>query len=218
MKPIKVLIADDQTLMRDGLKYMLSLENDMEVVGTTETGNLAYEMTARVQPNVVITDIKVKGMEMIENIRLIKKDFPNTVIIMLTTYEEEEYIFEALYSGASGYLLKNMPRENLVQAIRDCASGNVSMPLGLMQKLTARISNLGSNPLNNNRMIIDELTDRELQIAKFMIQGYTNKQIAAREFITEGTVKNYISSIYSKIGINDRTKAAIYLKEHGVQW
>ena len=217
MKPIKVLIADDQTLMRDGLKYMLSLENDMEVVGTTETGNLAYEMTARVQPNVVITDIKVKGMEMIENIRLIKKDFPSTVIIMLTTYEEEEYIFEALYSGASGYLLKNMPRENLVQAIRDCASGNVSMPLGLMQKLTARISNLGSNPLNSNRMIIDELTDRELQIAKFMIQGYTNKQIAAREFITEGTVKNYISSIYSKIGINDRTKAAIYLKEHGVQ-
>lgn len=217
MKPIKVLIADDQTLMRDGLKYMLSLENDMEVVGTTETGNLAYEMTARVQPNVVITDIKVKGMEMIENIRLIKRDFPNTAIIMLTTYEEEEYVFEALYSGASGYLLKNMPRENLVQAIRDCASGNVSMPVGLMQKLTARISNLGNNPLNSRRMLIEDLTDRELQIAKFMVQGYTNKQIASREFITEGTVKNYISSIYSKIGINDRTRAAIYLKEHGVQ-
>ena len=217
MKPIKVLIADDQTLMRDGLKYMLSLENDMEVVGTTETGTLAYEMTARIQPNVVITDIKVKGMEMIENIRLIKKDFPNTVIIMLTTYEEEEYIFEALYSGASGYLLKNMPRENLVRAIRDCASGNVSMPVGLMQKLTARMCNLGSNPLNNRRMLIDELTERELQMAKLMIQGYTNKQIASREFITEGTVKNYISSIYSKIGINDRTRAVIYLKEHCVQ-
>lgn len=216
MSRIKVLIADDQTIIRDGLRSILNHQDDMEVVGTVEPGMRLYEMTAEMHPNVVITDIKMQGSNRIENIRLIKRDYPDTVVIMLTTIDDEEYVIEALTSGVSGYLLKNMPEDNLIQAIRNCASGNLSLPLGLAQKITTKFYNMAINNMRPSKLLMDELSEREKEISHYLVRGYTNKQIAATLFITEGTVKNYISSIYSKLGINDRTKAVIFLREHGV--
>jgi len=214
MNLIKILVADDQTLMRDGLKTILDLEDDMEVVGTAENGLLAYGMTGELRPDIVLMDIRMPEMDGVESTRLIKRDYPQTIVIMLTTFNEEDYIIQALNFGASGYLLKDMPANKLIEAIREGVTGNMLMPSNVATKLVDRLTRLSAAGMEYGREIITAFSERELEIIRLLVQGYTNKQLASQLYITEGTAKNYISMIYSKIGINDRVKAIAYFKEH----
>lgn len=214
MKKITILIADDQTLMRDGLKTILDLEEDMEVVATAENGKEAYELTGKFFPDVVLMDIRMPEMDGVESTRLIKRDFSSTAVIMLTTFNDEEYIIQALSYGAGGYLLKDIPGDKLIEAVRNGANGTLMMPAPVAAKLSARLSRLTLEGRLMDKTFPTELSEREKEIAALIVEGQANRQIANLLHISEGTVKNYISAIYTKIGISDRTKAALYLKGH----
>lgn len=209
MKKIRMLIADDQTLMRDGLKTIFDLEDDIEVIATAENGEQALLLTQQLRPDVVLMDIRMPIMDGVESTRLIKKQFPEVIVIILTTFNDDEYIVQALSFGASGYLLKDMPGERLIQAVRDGITGNLMMPSSVAAKLAGRLSNMRKAEMDR----IKELSERELEIAKLIVQGKSNRDIANMLYITEGTVKNYISAIYNKVGTNDRAKAIQRLKE-----
>lgn len=217
MGKIKIVIVDDQTLMRDGLKTILELENDMEVLGTAENGLKAIEMVKELRPDVVLMDIRMPVMNGVESTRAIKQSFPDTCVIMLTTFDDEEYIIDALSFGASGYLLKDMPGDKLIDAVRDGIKGNLLIPGTIAAKLAARLSRPHLEVKNSINGPLSELSERELEISRLLIKGYSNRQIASKLFISEGTVKNYVSNIYSKIGISDRAKALLYLKEAGIE-
>jgi len=206
MNRIRLLIADDQTLMRDGLKTIFDLEEDIDVVGTAENGEQALEMTERLKPDVVLMDIRMPVMDGVECTRLIKKRFPEVLVVVLTTFDDDEYIIQALNYGASGYLLKDMPGDRLIQAVRDAVSGNLMMPAQVAAKLACRLSDLSGSLRGKVSWAgrAQKLSTRELEIARLMIQGASNREIADILCLTEGTVKNYISSIYGKFGINDR--------------
>jgi DNA-binding NarL/FixJ family response regulator len=208
MKKIRILIADDQTLMRDGLKTIFDLEDDMEVIAVAENGEQALQLTRDLHPDIVLMDIRMPVMDGVESTRLIKKQFPEVIVIILTTFNDEEYIIQALNFGASGYLLKDIPGERLIQAVRDSITGNLMMPSSVAAKLAGRLSNMRKAETER----IKELSEREIEIAKLIVSGKSNRDIANMLYITEGTVKNYISAIYNKVGTSDRTKAIKLLK------
>lgn len=191
MKPIRILIADDQTLMRDGLKTILDLEDDMEVVGTAETGQEAYELTGALKPDVVLMDIRMPVMDGVESTRLIKRDYPDTIVVILTTFDDEEYVIQALCFGANGYLLKDMQGDKLIQSIRDAASGNMMLPARIAAKLAARLAAMSSQSHGLQFSGKNDFSERELDIIRLMIKGFSNKQIASALCVTEGTAKNY---------------------------
>jgi len=215
MERIRLLIADDQTLMRAGLKTIFDLEEDIDVVGTAENGREALEMTERLKPDVVLMDIRMPVMDGVECTRLIKKNFPEVLVIVLTTFDDEEYIIQALNYGASGYLLKDIPGDRLIQAVRDAVSGNLLMPAQVAAKLACRLPDLAGKCRGADTWTerAQTLSRRELEIARLMVQGAGNREIADTLCLTEGTVKNYISSIYSKLGTHDRPQAINLLKD-----
>lgn len=207
---IKVLIADDQTLMRDGLKTILDLEDDIEVIATAENGEIAFKKASELNPDVILMDIRMPIMNGVDSVKKIKSILPKVSVIMLTTFDDDEYIIEALSNGASGYLLKDMPAEKLIEAIRDSLKGQLFIPTNIAAKLISRLYEKETSKKTFKKDL--DLSERELQVSSLLIEGYNNKQISSKLFISEGTVKNYISNIYSKIGISDRTKAALFLK------
>ncbi|MFD2330368.1 response regulator [Cohnella sp. GCM10020058] len=213
----RILIADDQTLMRDGLQTIIQLENDMEVVGTAENGEDACALAIRHRPDLVLMDIRMPVMNGIEAVKKLRQDAPDVRVLMLTTFDEDDYIIEALANGAVGFLLKDIQSDKLLQAIRDASRGEMMLPAGIAAKLAARLSSphAGKPSSLRARGRTDGLkfTDRELSIIALMVEGRTNREIAGQLFMSEGTVKNYVSTIYDKIGTNDRTQAVIWLKE-----
>ncbi len=220
MSKYKIIVADDQTLMRDGLKTILDLECDMEVIGLAENGEEAYNLVKELSPDIVLMDVRMPLMNGVESVKMIKKDFPDVIVIMLTTFDDEEYIIDTLANGAEGFLLKDMPGDKLIDAIRDGAKGQMMIPSSVAIKLANRLS-LDSTPYNmkniatnkNISMGIEEFSEREKEVIYYMVEGFNNKQIAEKLYIGEGTVRNYVSNIYNKIGVNDRTNAIIYLSK-----
>ena len=214
MKSIRIAIIDDQTLMRDGLKTILDLEEDMEVVATAANGREGYEIIKKHKPDVVLMDIRMPELNGVEATKLVKKDYPETVVIILTTFDDDDYIVEALCHGASGYLLKDMHGDKLIQSIRDAYDGSMMIPSNIAIKLASKISNMSSKSMYEGQNINDyDLTEREKDIGCLLIKGYTNKEIANELFISVGTVKNYITNVYSKIGVSNRTAAVLFLKK-----
>jgi len=215
---IRVIIADDQALIRDGLQTILELQEDIEVVGVAENGQQACELTAELKPDLVLMDIKMPGMSGIESARWIKEHAPDTIVLILTTFAEEQYIIDGLVGGATGYLVKDLSAEKIVSSIRDAVQGQFMLPAAIAAKLSARLAFLSGtleSTLNTDRFKNEDVafTEREKQIILLMIEGKNNHEIAGILFMGIGTVKNYISVIYQKIGINDRTKAILVLKE-----
>lgn len=226
MEQIKVVIADDQSLMRDGLATILELEPDIEVVGKAVNGKEAYQLVTKQEPDLILMDIRMPKMNGIESTRQIKKERPETVVLALTTFDDQEYIVEILNNGAEGYLLKDIDGDKLVQAIKDAVAGDLIMPAEIASKLAANVaeekieSEEDDGEETESKLVAEEskevslnLSDREREVARMLAKGFTNKQIASALYISHGTVKNYVSEIYSKIGISDRTKAALYLQE-----
>lgn len=215
---IRIIIADDQALIRDGLHTIIELQEDMEVVGVAENGQEACELTAELQPDLVLMDIKMPVMNGIESTRWIKEHVPDTIVLILTTFTEEQYIIDGLVGGATGYLVKDLSADKIVSSIRDAVQGQFMLPAEIAAKLSARLAYLSetlASTIDKDRFkqAAISFTEREKQIILLMIEGKNNHEIAGILFMGVGTVKNYISIIYQKIGINDRTKAILFLQE-----
>jgi len=222
MSKTRILIADDQTLMRDGLKTILELEKDFEIVGCATDGLDAFEKVGTLKPDVILMDIRMPKVDGVLSTKMIKERYKRVKVIILTTFDDDEYIIDALNFGASGYLLKDLPADKLIQSVRDAANDNMIIPASIASKLVARISR-DRNRLaaekekirqtEEENYLTDELSEREREIAELLVKGLTNKEIASNLFLSEGTVKNYVSNIYSKIGTHTRAQAAVYLKD-----
>ena len=206
---IPVLIVDDQTILREGLAAILSYEEDIEVVGTAENGLVAVDIIHARQPRIVLLDVEMPEMNGMECLIRIKQHYPHIRVIMFTTFAYEDYIVDALIHGASGYLLKDIHHKKLISAIREADEGELLLPTPIAAKFAAR---LRAQQLSRHDDV--ELGNRERDIAKLLVLGRTNREIADSLHLSEGTVKNYITSIYSKIGTNDRGKAIVYLKDY----
>lgn len=207
MKTTKILIAEDQAIMRDGLKTIFELEPDFEVIGAVTDGREAYERTLVQQPDVVLMDIQMPVMNGIESTRLIKNDAPHVKVLILTTFEDDEYVIDALRYGAAGYLLKDMDSEELVQLVRQKLEGHTVLPASVRNMLT--VQQVSST--SEWQKVKQTLTQRELEVLSRIAKGLNNKEISTELGISLGTVSNYVSLIYDKIEIYDRSKLIVYL-------
>jgi DNA-binding NarL/FixJ family response regulator len=215
---IKVMIADDQRLMREGLKTILDLEQDLTIVQLAENGKDALEKMADAKPDVILMDIRMPVMDGVECTRIIKQQYPGVKVIILTTFDDDEYIIEALKNGAAGYILKDLSSEKLISAIRDAYKGNSIMQPEIAAKVISLITGTAKEQAHNNAAAepkyTEELTDREKDVLRLVGKGMSNTEIAKNLYISEGTVKNYISNLYSKLEVNDRSKLTIYAIEY----
>lgn len=210
---MKIIICDDQAVVRDGLELLLSLEKDIQVVGCAQDGAEALELTAQRQPDLVLMDLKMPGLNGIEATRQIRARFPHVKVLVLTTYDDDEWLFDAIRAGASGYLLKDTPREKVVEAIRGTVSGRSFVDPAVAGKLLRQVASRQSQPAS---LLTEKLTERELDVLRLLAQGLTNAEIAAQLHLSEGTVRNHVSAILEKLGVSDRTQAAIIAIQHGL--
>ncbi|HUW66037.1 MAG TPA: response regulator transcription factor [Spirochaetia bacterium] len=215
MDKIRVVIADDQSIIRDGLKLILEMESDLKVVGLASNGEEACEMAERLRPDIVLMDIKMPVIDGAEGTRRICEAYPEIKVIILTTFSEDEYIFPALRSGAKGYLLKDVESDELANSIRTVARGGVLIHPAVAARVVKGLSVSPKDEDNAEQLkATADLTPRELEIAKLIGKGMTNREIAARLFISEGTVKNHITNILSKLYLRDRTQIALYATQN----
>jgi DNA-binding NarL/FixJ family response regulator len=213
---IRLLLVDDQRLMRDGLRILLELESDFEVAGEAEDGAQALESYRQLSPDVVLMDIRMPVMDGVEATRHLRESDPNAKVIILTTFDDNEYVFEGLRAGALGYLLKDVSGDELADAIRKVAAGGSMIEPSVARKVIAEFARLAPPTPEAAEDLIEPLSTREIEILKLVSQGLTNKEIAARLYLAEGTVKNYVTSILQKICARDRTQAAIRARELGL--
>jgi DNA-binding NarL/FixJ family response regulator len=210
---IKVLICDDQDIVRQGLQLILETSPGIEVVGMAEDGAEALELIPKTQPDVVLMDLKMPGMNGIQATRLIHDRYPAIHILALTTFDADEWVFDAIRSGAAGYLLKDTPRDRLVEAIRDTIEGKTHVDPAVAGKL---LSKLRQVPASVGTAVANSLSEREREILSLLAQGLNNADIATRLYLSEGTVRNYVSSIFGKLGVSDRTQAAVLAMRYGL--
>ncbi|MCL6634267.1 MAG: response regulator transcription factor [Peptococcaceae bacterium] len=208
MKKIRVLIVDDHTLVREGLCKILSMEERIKVVGEAENGEQAVEKALILKPNIILMDINMPGINGIEATRIIKSHHPEIGIVALTIHDHEEYLFEMIKAGASGYVLKDISPDLLVKTILGVSRGESFIPPSMTAKMFAEFTRLSSlsarhaNPLG--------LTRREVDVLRLVALGDSNRAIAEKLFISEKTVKNHLTSIFQKLGVEDRTQAALH--------
>jgi DNA-binding NarL/FixJ family response regulator len=210
---IRVLICDDQAVVCEGLRAILSTVNTIEVVGIANDGEQAVEDVAKLHPDVVLMDLKMPVMTGIQATRLIHSQFPEVRVLVLTTYDFDEWVFDAIRNGASGYLLKDTPRETLVSAIQGTVAGKTYVDPSVAGKLFNKISR-GSAPTDTS--IVNSLSDREREVLRLLASGMSNSDIAQHLYLSEGTVRNYVSSILTKLGVSDRTQAAVLALRAGI--
>jgi len=210
---VRVLICDDQAVVCEGLEMILNADPDIEVVGLAYDGSEALELLASTRPDLVLMDLKMPVMNGIHATREIKKRNADIKVLVLTTFGEDEWVFDAVRSGADGYLLKGTPRDKLVSAVKGTAAGEAHIDPEVGGRLLAQVA---QNPAHQDSTVAADLSDRELDVLKLLAQGLTNAEIAERLFLTRGTVRNYVSAILSKLDVEDRTQAAILAIRHGL--
>lgn len=205
---MKIIIADDDGLIRDSLKLLLNLEEDMEVIGTTKNGMEAFELCKEYKPDIVLMDIRMPIMDGVLGTKLIKETFQDIKVVLLTTFKDDEYIREAIMNGAEGYILKNQSSDCIIDSLRTVFNGNAVFEKDIISSITGMLKDGKKNkPSNFN------LTEREFEILALIADGLSNKEIAEKMFLGEGTIRNYITNILEKLGLRDRTQLAIfYLK------
>jgi DNA-binding NarL/FixJ family response regulator len=210
---IRILLVDDQSLIRRGLRALLKTDPELEIVGEAEQGQAAITLTATLQPDVVLMDVRMPLLDGVEATRLICQQFLQTKVLILTTFDDREYVTQALQAGAAGYLLKDTPFEELVQAIRLANKGYTQLSPGLASKVLAQAP--PSAPLTVSAAW-QKLTPREQEIIEAISQGASNREIAETLFLAEKTVKNRVTSILSKLHLRDRTQLAIVALQQGI--
>jgi DNA-binding NarL/FixJ family response regulator len=215
---IDVMLVDDQKLVREGIKMILSLDEEIEVTGEFENGKEIFDFLNKTTPDIVLMDIRMPIMDGVEATRLIKEKYPNIKVIILTTFNEDEYIFKGLKNGADGYILKDSSSEEIIKAIKTAYTGNILLNPEVMTKVVKALNQMSNEileksnakPRENNLLL---LTPRELEVARLISDGKSNKYICKTLFLTEGTVKNYVTRILEKLELNSRTELALYVKQ-----
>ena len=216
---VRVLIVDDQQLMRDGIASLLKLQDGLEIVGMAANGQEAVELATSQQPDVILMDVRMPVLDGVAVTEQIHRQIPACKIVMLTTFNDEAYVLEALQVGASGYLLKDLPARDLAQAIQAVHRGIYQLDPTVADQLKALLSRAQTAREQPGALkATDEadLTERELEVLRLIARGATNREIAETLVISEGTVKNHISNILGRLNLRDRTQAAIYARDHGL--
>ena len=209
----KVIICDDQAIIRDGLEMLLKLERDIEVVGLAQDGAEVVELAAAHAPDLILMDLKMPGINGVEATRRILAQHPDVKVLVLTTYDDDVWLFDAIRAGASGYLLKDTPREKVLEAIRGTVSGQAFVDPAVARKL---LQQTASQQVQPSTQITEKLTGREEDVLRLMARGLSNAEIAAQLYLSEGTVRNHVSAIFAKLDVSDRTQAVILAIRHGL--
>ena len=214
MTRIRVLLVDDQRLMREGLRTLLDLEPDIEVVGEAGNGAEGLAAHAALRPDVTLMDVRMPEMDGVAATRRILAGDPAARVIILTTFDDDEYVFEGLRAGALGYLLKDVGIAELAEAIRTVMRGGVLIEPSVARKVVAELARLRPPEApSSGPALVEPLSERELEILRLVAAGLTNRDIAQRLYLAEGTVKNYVTNILDKIGARDRTQAALIARD-----
>lgn len=205
---IRLLICDDQDIVCEGLRAMLAPVPQIEVVGVAKNGVEAVDQTQKLQPDLVLMDLKMPRMNGIQATRAIREKFPEVRVLVLTTYDADEWVINAIRNGAAGYLLKDTPQEELVKAILNTVKGWNPIDPQVAGRLLDHVANQPNSSLPDQKLI-SQLSEREREVLRLLANGLGNSEIAQTLFLSEGTIKNYVSVIFSKLGVTDRTQAAI---------
>ena len=221
MEPIRILIVDDQRLMREGLRTLLELESDLAIAAEAEDGQAALEQYEATRPAVVLMDIRMPRLDGVEATRRLCQRWPEARVIILTTFDDDAYVFDGLRAGALGYLLKDVSGHELAEAVRKVAAGGALIEPSVARKVLAEFARLAEPDRSaSDHPALDRLpeplSEREQGILRLLASGANNRQIANQLFLAEGTVKNYISTILAKLGVQDRTQAALRARELGL--
>ena len=208
--PIKVLIVDDDALIRDGLTTLLELEDDFEVAGSATNGQDAFELCQRLQPDLVLMDIRMPVLDGVLSTKLIKQHYPAIKVVLLTTFKDDEYIEEAIKSGAEGYVLKSQSLKSIIESLRVVGKGNTVYEQEVANALTGILR-------GNKKKNLDKyaLSKRELDVLQLVGDGLSNEEIAEKLFLSAGTVRNYVSVLLEKLQLRDRTQLAIFYHKRG---
>jgi DNA-binding NarL/FixJ family response regulator len=212
---IRVLIADDQMMVREGFSVLLSAQPDIGVVGEATDGEDAIRKVAELRPDVVLMDVRMPGLDGLEATRRISATDGHAKVLVLTTFDQDEYVYEALRAGASGFLLKDASARQLADAVRVVAAGDALLAPKVTKRLIAEFSRLGA-PRAPSRDRVQDLTERETEVLSLVAQGLSNAEIAAHLVVAEQTVKTHVSRILVKLGLRDRTQAAVFAYETGL--
>jgi len=219
VKKIKLLIVDDQDLIRESLQIVLNMDEEIEVIGVAENGCVAVEMCERQLPDIVLMDIHMPKMDGVEATIQIKQLYPSVKVIILTTFQEIHYVVDALGAGAEGYLLKAIHPTDLVSGIKWVDKGGTLIPQEIAQMLVSSVKGAIKAEANQSALSKKEeygLSEREFEILQLLANGLNNKHIAEKLFLSEGTVKNYISNLYAKLNVHDRIQAITKARDEGV--
>lgn len=214
---IKLLIADDQQLIRDSLRIVLETKEMIEITGAVSNGVEVIRSVRENRPDVILMDIRMPEMDGVQCTQIIKENYPDIKIIILTTFDDDEYIFSALKYGASGYLLKGISMDSLVDAIQKVYSGNAMINGDIATKVLDMFSKMAQNDISIKVEdgLEKEITDSEWKVIRLVSEGMSNKEIALKLYLTEGSVRNYLSSILRKLDLRDRTQLAIWAVQTG---
>lgn len=211
---IRVLICDDQAIVCDGLEAILSTDSEIEVVGLASNGAQAVELAQKTKPDLVLMDLKMPGMNGIQATQALREQVPETRVLVLTTYDDDEWVFDAIRSGAAGYMLKDTPRDKLIPAIKDTVAGKTHIDPVVAGKLFRHIAQeTVGQPAS---LLAADLNEREREVLQLITNGLSNTEIAQRLHLSDGTVRNYVSALFVKLGVSDRTQAAVLALRYGI--
>ena len=210
---MRVLICDDQAITREGLSMLLALDRDITVIAQASDGAEGVELAALHQPDLVLMDLKMPGMNGIEATRQIRSRFPAMRVLVLTTYDDDQWVADAVRAGAAGYLLKDTTREELLKAVRGTVDGKSYLDPAVAGKVLGLAANPQTQPAS---VLTAKLSEREVDVLNLLARGFTNADIAAQLHLSEGTVRNHVSTIFAKLDVNDRTQAAVIAIRHGL--
>ncbi len=214
--PIKILLVDDQPLFREGLRTLLSVQRDFEVVAEAGNGEEAIRLARSLLPSVVLMDLQMPVLDGVAATRRLREELPNVRVIVLTTFDDDEMVFDGLRAGAVGYLLKDAPSEKLAEAIRVAARGETFLQPSVAAKVVAEFARLTRKTAGTSDSASEPLSERELEILRLIGQGASNREIAGTLFLAEGTVKNHVTNILGKLDVRDRTQAAMKARDNGL--
>ncbi len=209
MKLIRILLCDDQPLFRKGLRILLSLQPDFEVVDEAADGAEAVELAKKHRPAVILMDLQMPGLDGIAATRQVRAELPDCQVIALTTFDDDQNVFEGLRAGAIGYLLKDVPPEKLFEAIRLSARGESFIQPSVARKVVVEFARISERSPQARKLELELLSEREREVLQLVTNGASNKEIATKLFIAPGTVKNHVTNILDKLGVRDRTQAAL---------